>query len=228
MHPVQPRGGNLAAGESVVIKLDPNEIRCGIFGFDPYVFAPAVADGAEFTNQFVILAVKKSDDGSFGRADKNHAGSVFYFLTSHELQLKRLGRASLFGFDLSETKWLAQHLAGADGWSIWIPPPVGPVDGYPFFALWKLLDPQTFSTIDAFQAMPRESRERFFIRRTKEEMVTFEGKPLYPRRTTDTFSYDLKGSVMPEARCKQLRGRGRWRCLLRRASVCDRVDGGER
>lgn len=71
---------------------------------------------------------------------------------------------------------------------------------YPFFALWKLLDPQTFSTIDAFQAMPRESRERFFIRRTKEEMVTFDGKPLYPRRTTDTFSYDLtQGSVSEQA-----------------------------
>jgi superfamily II DNA or RNA helicase len=71
---------------------------------------------------------------------------------------------------------------------------------YPFFALWKLLDPQTFSTIDAFQAMPRESRERFFIRRTKEEMVTFEGKPLYPRRTTDTFSYDLtQGQVSEQA-----------------------------
>ena len=71
---------------------------------------------------------------------------------------------------------------------------------YPFFALWKLLDPQTFSTIDAFQAMPRESRERFFIRRTKEEMVTFEGKPLYPRRTTDTFSYDLtQGAISEQA-----------------------------
>ena len=71
---------------------------------------------------------------------------------------------------------------------------------YPFFALWKLLDPQTFSTIDAFQAMPRESRERFFIRRTKEEMVTFEGKPLYPKRTTDTFSYDLtQGPVSEQA-----------------------------
>jgi len=69
---------------------------------------------------------------------------------------------------------------------------------YPFFALWKLLDPQTFSTIDAFQAMPREKRERFFIRRTKEEMVTFEGKPLYPRRTTDTFSYDLKQGPVSE------------------------------
>ena len=71
---------------------------------------------------------------------------------------------------------------------------------YPFFALWKLLDPQTFSTIDAFQAMTRESRGRFFIRRTKEEMVTFDGKALYPRRTTDTFSYDLtQGQVSEQA-----------------------------
>jgi SNF2 family DNA or RNA helicase len=69
---------------------------------------------------------------------------------------------------------------------------------YPFFALWKLLDPQTFSTIDAFQAMPQECRERYFIRRTKEEMVTFDGKPLYPRRTTDTFSYDLTQGVVSE------------------------------
>ena len=71
---------------------------------------------------------------------------------------------------------------------------------YPFFALWKLLDPQTFSTIDAFQAMPRENRERFFIRRTKEEMVTFDGKPLYPKRNADTFSYDLtQGPVSEQA-----------------------------
>ena len=102
MHPVQPRGGNLAAGEPVVIELDPNEIGCGIFRFDPDVFAPAVADGAEFANEFVVLAVKKSDDGSFGRADKNHARSVFYFLTCHDIHLKRLGRAGLLGFDVFE------------------------------------------------------------------------------------------------------------------------------
>ena len=102
MHPVQPRGGNLAAGEPVVIELDPNEIGCGIFWFDPDVFAPAVADGAEFANELVILAVKKGDDGSFGRADKNHARSVDYFLTSHGFELKRLGRSGLFGFDVTE------------------------------------------------------------------------------------------------------------------------------
>jgi superfamily II DNA or RNA helicase len=71
---------------------------------------------------------------------------------------------------------------------------------YPFFALWKLLDPQTFSTPGALQAMPRERRERFFIRRTKEEMVTFEGRPIYPKRNTDTFSYDLaQGKISEQA-----------------------------
>lgn len=71
---------------------------------------------------------------------------------------------------------------------------------YPFYALWRLLDPQTFSTQQAFDTMPRDYRERFFLRRTKEEMITFDGKPLYPRRSTDTFSYDLtQGAVSEQA-----------------------------
>ena len=99
MHRVQPGGGNLAAGETVVIELDPDEIGCGILRLNPDVFAPAVADGAEFADEFMVLAVKKGDKGSFGRADKNHTGSVFYFLTSHEFQISRLGRQGLFGSD---------------------------------------------------------------------------------------------------------------------------------
>lgn len=75
---------------------------------------------------------------------------------------------------------------------------------YPFYALWRLLNPQNFSTFEAFQAMPKDSRGRFFIRRTKEEMVTFEGKPIYPKRNTDTFSYDLtQGEVSEQALYEQ-------------------------
>jgi len=71
---------------------------------------------------------------------------------------------------------------------------------YPYFALWRLLDPQTFSTLEAFTVIPKESRERHFVRRTKEEMITFDGKPLYPKRNTDTFSYDLtQGEVSEQA-----------------------------
>ncbi len=62
---------------------------------------------------------------------------------------------------------------------------------YPYFSLWRLLLPDTLSTPEAFADFPRESRRRHFIRRTKEEMVRLDEKPLYPRRNCDTLSYEL-------------------------------------
>ena len=61
----------------------------------------------------------------------------------------------------------------------------------PYFFLWRLLLPDTLSTYDAFVDFPGESRRRHFIRRTKEELVRFDEKPLYPQRKCDTLSYDL-------------------------------------
>ena len=61
----------------------------------------------------------------------------------------------------------------------------------PYHFLWRLLDPQVFSTGEAFRRFPRAARERYFIRRTKEEMVGLDGRPLYPHRECNTFSYDL-------------------------------------
>jgi len=62
---------------------------------------------------------------------------------------------------------------------------------YPYFALWRLLLPDTLSTPEAFDGFPRDSRRKHFMRRTKEEMVRFDGKPLYPQRNCDTLSYGL-------------------------------------
>ena len=62
---------------------------------------------------------------------------------------------------------------------------------YPHYYLWRLLAPDTLSTYDAFAEFPHEARKKHFIRRTKEEMVRFDGTPLYPQRTCDTLSYDL-------------------------------------
>jgi SNF2 family DNA or RNA helicase/DNA-binding XRE family transcriptional regulator len=62
---------------------------------------------------------------------------------------------------------------------------------YPFYALWKLLEPQVLSTYEAFQDYPRERRQLHFIRRTKEEMVYLDGRPMYPKRVSDTLGYDL-------------------------------------
>lgn len=71
---------------------------------------------------------------------------------------------------------------------------------YPYYCLWRLLEPDLFSTETAFAKFPRESRDRYFIRRVKEEMVDLRGKPLYAERMCDTVSYDLSmGAVSEQA-----------------------------
>ncbi len=69
---------------------------------------------------------------------------------------------------------------------------------YPFYALWKLLEPDVLSTFEAFQDYPRERRQLHFIRRTKEEMVYLDGRPMYPKRISDTHGYDLAQGPISE------------------------------
>ena len=61
----------------------------------------------------------------------------------------------------------------------------------PYHHLWRLLDHQAFGAEEAFRRFPRQARKRHFIRRTKEEMVDFEGNPIFRERRCDTFGYDL-------------------------------------
>ncbi len=71
---------------------------------------------------------------------------------------------------------------------------------YPYYCLWRLLEPELFSTETAFARFPRESRDRYFIRRVKEEMVDLRGQPLYPERRCDTVSYELsQGDISEQA-----------------------------
>jgi superfamily II DNA or RNA helicase len=70
----------------------------------------------------------------------------------------------------------------------------------PYYFLWRLLEPEVLSTIEAFHAYPREARRRQFIRRTKEELVRLDGTPIYPRRESSTHSYNLgQGPVSEQA-----------------------------
>jgi len=62
---------------------------------------------------------------------------------------------------------------------------------FPYYCLWRLLEPQALSTVEAFNALPPEARRSRFIRRAKEEMVRFDGTPIYPERNSDTLSYEL-------------------------------------
>jgi superfamily II DNA/RNA helicase/transcriptional regulator with XRE-family HTH domain len=71
---------------------------------------------------------------------------------------------------------------------------------YPYFALWRLLNPSVISTPEAFNEYPPDQRGLHFIRRTKEEMVTLTGRPLYPTRISDTLGYALsQGEVSEQA-----------------------------
>jgi superfamily II DNA or RNA helicase len=69
---------------------------------------------------------------------------------------------------------------------------------YPYYALWRLLEPEMLATPDAFDEYPREHRQSHFIRRTKEEMVYLDGRPLYPKRMSDTLGYELTQGEVSE------------------------------
>jgi transcriptional regulator with XRE-family HTH domain len=62
---------------------------------------------------------------------------------------------------------------------------------FPYYALWRLLEPAIFRTEEAFHRFPFEGQQRYFLRRVKEEMVRFEGTRLHPTRLSRTVSYDL-------------------------------------
>ena len=83
-----------------------------------------------------------------------------------------------------ELPWSAQHLL-----LLTATPHMG--KDFPYYFLWRLLLPEALSTYEAFDRFPADSRKRHFIRRTKEELVHFDGSPLYPERRCDTLSYEL-------------------------------------
>ena len=60
---------------------------------------------------------------------------------------------------------------------------------FSYYCLWRLLEPEVLSTIDAFNAYPVDARSQRFIRRTKEEMVRYDGSAIYPERISDALSY---------------------------------------
>ena len=62
---------------------------------------------------------------------------------------------------------------------------------YPYFCLWRLLEPEGLPTPEAFRSLSPQQRSRHFLRRTKEEMVSFDGGRIYPMRISDTLTFDL-------------------------------------
>jgi len=116
------------------------------------------------------LSADREPDYSFRRTDRYRLAEA---LAGTDSQEKRW-----------QLRWGSQHLL-----LLTATPHMG--KDYPYYCLWRLLQPEVLSTIDAFNAYPEESRRHHFIRRTKEDMVWYTGKPIYPMRETATLSYEL-------------------------------------
>ena len=86
--------------------------------------------------------------------------------------------------DFAGLRWRARHLL-----LLTATPHMG--KDAPYHFLWRLLDPHAFSTGEACRRAGAPLRNRHFIRRTKEEMVTLTGEPLYRPRRCNTVSYGL-------------------------------------
>jgi transcriptional regulator with XRE-family HTH domain len=69
---------------------------------------------------------------------------------------------------------------------------------YPYYALWRLLEPEILATPETFNEYPESCRQVHFIRRTKEEMVCLNGQPMYPKRISGTLGYDLTQGPVSE------------------------------
>ena len=129
------------------------------------------------------LSANRDPDGTFRPTDR-------YLLASAIAGVRELP-------DDWKVPWAAHHLL-----LLTATPHMG--KEFPYYCLWRLLEPELFSTETAFARFPRESRNRYFIRRVKEEMVDLRGRPLYPQRLCDTVSYELtQGEISEQALYEQ-------------------------
>ncbi len=75
-------------------------------------------------------------------------------------------------------------------------PHMGKDDAYYF--LWRLLLPEHLAAQKAFERFPENEKSKHLLRRMKEEMVTFDGEPIYPPRLSRTIAYPLKQGQVSE------------------------------
>ncbi|MCC6545654.1 DUF3883 domain-containing protein [Candidatus Sumerlaeota bacterium] len=154
------------------------------------------------SDQAIVSVDTLAGEKMFSRlaADDVEPYDLIVFDEAHKLSSSR---GSDFRVTKTDRYKLAEAIAGVDtgdrGWKLpWkshhlllltATPHMG--KDYPYYALWRLLEPEVLSTPDSFDQFPAENRRTYFIRRTKEEMVRLDGQPLYPTRVCNTLGYSL-------------------------------------
>ena len=176
------RSGNPFAGpgsERVIVSLDTLRQRTAFSRLaDP---ATAPYDLAVFDEAHKLSA---TSDG--GRTEKTQRYKLAEALAGCPSGSTFGGRGNASGNqpDFAALAWSAHHLL-----LLTATPHMG--KDSPYHHLWRLLDHRLFGAEEAFRSFPAEAKSQYFIRRTKEEMVDFQGRPIFRERRCDTFGYDL-------------------------------------
>jgi superfamily II DNA or RNA helicase len=61
----------------------------------------------------------------------------------------------------------------------------------PYYFLWRLLEPELLSSQASFGRLTPTQKQRYLLRRMKEEMIRFDGTAIYPPRESRTIEYPL-------------------------------------
>ncbi len=159
------------------------------------------------SNLVIVSVDTLAGERMFSRLQEDEGYDLVVFDEAHKLAANR---GADFRVRRTDRYRLAEALAGVTSeekrWSLsWscrhlllltATPHMG--KDFPYYCLWKLLEPDALSTLDAFNAYPIEARQRHFLRRTKEELVYFDGSPIYPTRISNTLSYKLSQGEVSE------------------------------
>jgi len=195
---VVPPAGLVGNWESELSKLFRLEFRI-VAGSDAKDANPFVGEASD---QLIVSLDTLRGERMFARLQEPDVEpyDLVIFDEAHKLSARR---EQDFRIDKTERYKLAEALAGApvdeERWRLqWsarhlLLLTATPHMGYefPYYSLWRLLEPQVLSTELAFKEYSAAARRRHFIRRAKEEMRYLDGKPIYPPRSSQTFSYVL-------------------------------------
>ena len=149
-----PFQGGLATASSSA------SIRC----LAPRVFAAFGNHVAPTTSSSSMRHTSSADRGNDLRIRKTDRYCLAEALAGIQSHLSAEPGAAHAGDNHWRLGWSAHHLL-----LLTATPHMG--KDYPYYAIWRLLEPEMLATPDAFDEYPSEHRQAHFIRRTKEEMV---------------------------------------------------------
>jgi superfamily II DNA or RNA helicase/DNA-binding XRE family transcriptional regulator len=163
------RSGNPFVGEAGRLVIVSMDTMTGESMFSRLGAAETVPYDLVIFDEAHKLAARRNPDGTISKTERYRLGEALCGAGTDDPMV---------------LPWQAQHVL-----LLTATPHMG-VD-YPYFALWRLLEPNVLAAQEALDDYPDEAKRAHFIRRTKEEMVTFDGQPLYPVRDSHTWTFEL-------------------------------------